>query len=375
MKRLLKEFLFLLSLVSVMHNVLADDSILIGQSGSFTGSFSEQGIAYRDGALLYFDEINQRGGINGRKIKLSSLDDKHENALAVENTKKLVKEDNVIALMNYTWTPTVRAAIPLVSKYKIAFFAPYTGAEDIYRSNNPYVFTIRASFSAELEMIIRHLATLGFKKIAVAGYSGAVGNELLEDIKRLAKNYGAKVVAAGLAVPNSGDINGAVKQLHGVDADAIVLGLSGTDAVNFIRKYNADNARKVPYFARSLIGVKQLIRDLGKDAAGISITQLVPNPYKQTMSLTKDFRALSLKKSASIAPDYLSLEGYIAARVMCEALLRSKGQPTRSGLIETMANLGKVNIGGFEINFRPGNHNGSEFVDMTMIGRDGRIIN
>lgn len=354
----------------------ADDSILIGQSASLTGVFAEQAIAYRDGALLYFDEVNRTGGINGRKIKLISLDDKHDNALAVENTKKLVEEENVVALMNYTWAPTVRAVIPLVTKYKIAFFAPYTGAADVYRSANPYVFTIRASNIAELEMIVRHLTTLGLKKVAIARYSGTVGDELVVGLQNLLQKYGAKLVSEGQMKPDSGDITNAVKKLLATDADAMILGISGTDAVKFIHKFNADNGRKIPYFARSLIGAKQLIHDLGIESAGIAVTQLVPNPYKQTMALTKEFRALSLKRSASAAPDYLSLEGYIAARVMCEALQKTgEKKITRNGLIETIAHLGKINVGGFELNFTPENHNGSEFVDLTMIGRDGKIMN
>lgn len=356
-------------------DAFSDDNIVIGQSASLTGNFSEQAIAYRDGALLYFDEVNRTGGIKGHKIKLISLDDRHDNAVAIANTNQFIADENVVALMNYTWTPIVRAVLPTVNKAKIAFFAPYTGAADVYLPLNPSVFTIRASFVAELDMIVRHLTTLGLKKIALARYSGSVGDELRVDLENLAKKYGASIVAEGLTKPDSGDNSASIKKLLGTEADAMILGISGTDAVNFVHKFNIENTHKTTYFARSLIGAKQLIKELGKESAGISVTQLVPNPYKQGMPLTKEFRALLLKRSPLSTPDYISLEGYIAARVLCEALLRTNGRPTRAELVDTLSRLGKVNIGGFELNFRPSNHNGSEFVDLTMIGRDGKIMN
>ena len=356
-------------------DAFSEDDIVIGQSASFTGSFSEQAIAYRDGALLYFEEINRTGGIKGRKVKLISLDDHHDNAVAIANTDRFIADESVVALMNYTWTPTVRAVLPAVNKAKIAFLAPYTGVADVYRSSNPTVFTIRASYVAELDMIVRHLATLGMKKIALARYSGTVGDEFRVDLENLAKKYGATIVAEGLTKPDSGDNSASIKKILGIKADAIILGISGSDAVNFVHKFNIETPYKIAYFARSLVGAKQLIKELGKESAGISVTQLVPNPYKQGLPLTKEFRDLFLKKSPLSTPDYISLEGYIAARVMSEALLHTNGRPTRAELVNTLSHLGKVNNGGFELNFRPSNHNGSEFVDLTMIGRDGKIIN
>lgn len=366
--------LLLLHVCGATHAEGAGNEIVLGQSASFTGSFSEQAIAYRDGALLYFDEINRRGGIHGRKIRLVSRDDRYDVELALSNTRKLIDEDKVFALMLYTWTPIARAVIPVATERRVPFFAPYSGATDIYRSGSPYVFTIRASFFAELEMIVRHLSMLGMHDIALVRYTSKTGDELQTDLEALLKKYNGKLTGVGTMVNNTADAAAAVRQLSNMNPHALLLGVSGSDAVAFVKAFEADGKRKPPYFARSLVGAKQLTSELGKQASGIAITQLVPNPFKKVLPVVKEYNRLLLAKDAQATPDYISLEGFIAAKVFCEALARSGPNPSRSTFLETMAKLGRLDIGGFEVNFTPANRNGSEYASITLIGRNGRPI-
>ena len=350
--------------------------IVLGQSGSFSGSFAAQAEAYRDGALLYFREVNRRGGIHGRKVRLVSLDDLYQPELAVENTVKLIERHNAFALVHYTWTPTARAAIPVAAKYQVPFFAPYTGASDIYQSSSPGVFTVRASFRAELEMIVRHVTTLGIRRIALVRYTSQTGDELQAELQPLLAKYGATLVGTGRMENNSARPEDAVRQLAQADAQAIVLGVSGSDAVAFVKGYGAATGRKPPYYARSLVGAGQLAEELGDQAFGISVTQLVPNPFKQVAEVSKEYNRL-LRTSdlpGTKKPDYISFEGFIAAKVLCEALRRAGPALTRAGFVQALSAL-QADLGGFEVKFGPNHRNGSDFVDMTMIGREGRPIN
>lgn len=351
-----------------------DNEIVFGQSASFTGSFSKQANAYRDGALLYFDEVNRRGGIHGRKIRLISRDDQYDPERALSNTRKFIEDDKVLALVLYTWTPIARAVIPVVTERRVPFFAPYTGANDVYRSGSPYVFTIRASFFAELEMIVRHLSTLGMHDVALVRYTSKTGDELQADLEALLKKYNGKLAGIGKMANNSANPAEAVRQLSAIDADALLLGVSGSDAVAFVQTFEAGGKRKFPYFARSLIGANQLASDLGKQATGITITQLVPNPFKKILPVVKEYNRLLLAKNPQASPDYIPLEGFIAAKVLCEALARSGPNPSRSRFVETLTNLGELDVGGFVVNFTPTNRNGSEYIGLTMIGRNGRPI-
>ncbi|MFN7855026.1 MAG: ABC transporter substrate-binding protein [Acidovorax sp.] len=373
----MKLWLLVLLLIAPLQAAPQDVSqgdIVLGQSASFTGSFAGQAAAYRDGALLYFNEVNRRGGIHGRKIRLVSLDDQYKPELAIQNTVKLLEEHKAFALTHYTWTPVARAVIPVASERKVPFFAPYTGAADIYKSSSPMVFTVRASFQAELENIIRHITTLGIRDIAFVRYSSKPGDELQADLQLLIEKYGAKLVGTGTMPNNSAKPENAIKQLAPVTAQAVLLGVSGTDAVAFIKGYEAAIGRKSQYYARSLVGAAQLAQDLGNQAFGISVTQLVPNPYKQVAEVSKEYNRLLKSSDSAAKPDYISFEGFIAAKVLCEALKRTKQPLTRAGFLQTLSTM-RVDVGGYEVAFRPGNQNGSEFVDMTMIGRDGRLIN
>jgi len=369
-------FLFLLFLAFNAHaqSEVVGNEIILGQSASFSGSFAEQAASYRDGALLYFNEVNRRGGIHGRKIRLVSLDDKYKVDLMLANTRKLLDEEKVFALALYTWTPMARAAIPVATGKKVPFFAPYTGADDVYQSDSRYVYTIRASFHAEMDTIVRHLATIGMHRLALVRYSSKTGEELRADLLPLLKKYGADLVGEGTMVINTADTVAAVKQLAPVDAQAIIIGVSGSDAVSFIQRYEATTGKKNAYYARSLVGTRQLVKELGDQAFGISITQLVPNPFKQTMPVTQEYMRLQVEKNAAAAPDFISLEGFIAARVLCKALERAGPKLTRQGFLDAMSHLGRTDIGGFEVNFTPERRNGSEYVGLTMIGRNGRIV-
>jgi branched-chain amino acid transport system substrate-binding protein len=349
--------------------------IVLGQSGSFSGSFAAQAEAYRDGALLYFREVNRRGGVHGRKIRLVSLDDLYQADLAAENTVKLIERHNAFALTHYTWTPIARAAIPVAAKYQVPFFAPYTGASDIYRSSNPLVFMVRASFQTELEMIVRHVTTLGIRRIGFVRYTSKTGDELLAELQPLLQKYGATLAGIGSMENNSARPEDAIRQLAAADAQAILLGVSGTDAVAFIRGFGAATGRKPPYYARSLVGAGQLADELGDQAYGISVTQLVPNPFKQVVEVSKEYNRLLRSTGAPGAkPDYISFEGFIAAKVLCEALRRAGPGLTRAGFVQALSAM-TADLGGYEVKFSPGHRNGSDFVDMTMIGREGRPIN
>ena len=115
----------------------------------------------RDGAKLWFDQVNAQGGVNGRRIELRSRDDKYESKLAAENTKKLIEEDRVFLLFAYVGTPTSQASLPIFTEARVPFVAPFTGAELLRSPFNRYIFNVRASYYDETEKIVEHLARTG----------------------------------------------------------------------------------------------------------------------------------------------------------------------------------------------------------------------
>ena len=353
---------------------VSDREILLGQSASFTGSFAEQAAAYRDGAQLYFDHVNKKGGVHGRAIRLLSLDDGYKAENAVANTKQLIEKDKVFSLFNYTWTNTVKASLPLASEAKVPMFAPYTGYEELYSQPNRFVFTTRANFSDELGTIIRHLMSIGLKHISLVRYDSLSGKELLlETEQRLAK-YEVKLDGVGMMKSNSKDPKEAVKALKAIESQVIILGMSGSDAVSFIRAYETETGRKPYYFARSLINAKQLSKELGAQARGISVTQTAPNPFKAAAPIAKEYRRLLSEKNAQAEPDYIALEGFIAAKVFVHGLELCGKNLTRERLISALESIKELELGGYSVKYSASNHHGSRYVDITLIGLNGRTF-
>ncbi len=153
----------------------------IGQPSGFTGSVAAGVKENTAGANLYFDAVNARGGILGKKIELVSVDDKFDPKLTVELARKLVTEDHVLALFLNRGTPHALALLPLLEELKVPLVGPSTGAMALHDPVNPWVFNVRATYQREAAEAIEHLARVGITRIAVLqtddafGADGAIG--------------------------------------------------------------------------------------------------------------------------------------------------------------------------------------------------------
>ncbi len=346
-------------------------TIVIGQSAAFTGPAAQLGIQMRDGARLWIDYVNAQGGVNGRRIELKSRDDKYESALAAENTKKLIEEDRVFALFAYVGTPTSAAALPIFSAARVPFVGPFTGAELLRNPFNRYIFNVRASYYDETDRIVDHLTRTGVKNIAVFHQNDSYGQAGLEGVKRAMTKRGLTISALGTNERNSTDVAAAVKAIGAVKPEAIVMITAYSSAAEFIRQM-----KKLPdptlFFNVSFVGSKALAEALGKDGHGVMISQVVPFPWSPMTPLVKEY--LGFAKAAKVDVNFSSLEGYISAKVLVEGLRRTGKEPTRERFIAALESISALDFGGFQVSFSPTNHNGSQFVDLSMIGRDGSFV-
>jgi branched-chain amino acid transport system substrate-binding protein len=348
-------------------------AILLGQSASFSGSFAGQAASYRDGALACFAAVNAAGGIHGRRIRLLSVDDAYDAQRATENTRRLIEEDQVFALFNPMWTNTVKAALALSAPAGVPMIGPYTGYEALYAEERAPVFTTRASFLDELAYIVRHLRTLGATRIGLLHYDSASGRELRADTERLMQPAGLKPSAIGSMQANAADPATAMAALGAVDLQALIVGISGSNAVAFLRAFRRARPSARCY-ARSLIGITQLMNELGPLAEGVSVSQTAPNPHRERAVVAAEYRRLLAALNPALKPDHIGLDGLISAKVMVEALHRCGPQPTRAGLVAAMESLREIDVGGYVLRYGPGRHHGSRFVDITLIGSQGRIL-
>ena len=349
----------------------SESKIILGQSAAFTGPAAQLGIQFYQGAKVYFDQVNAQGGVAGRLIEIRNLDDGYEPDRCAENTRKLIADD-VFALFGYIGTPTSVVALPQAIKAKVPFIAPFTGAMALRDPFNRYAFHVRASYNDETALIVKQLTTLTLKKIAVFYQNDAYGKAGLSGVTLALKGMGLKTVAEATVERNTVDVANAVKTLVAAGPDAVVQIGAYKACAAFIRE-----ARKAgyggTYYNVSFVGTQALADELGKEGAGVVVSQVMPSPYKAARPIAREFAEAVKAAGKDVHANFSSMEGYVAAKVLAEGLRRAGGKPSRESLITGLENLGGQSMGGFAVAFSPTDHVASKFVELSMLTGDGRV--
>lgn len=349
-----------------------NNKIILGQSAAFTGPAAELGIQFHQGARIWFDQVNAQGGVAGKTIEIKTLDDGYEPDRCAANTQKLISED-VFALFGYIGTPTSLAALPLLSKAQVPFIAPFTGAMGLREPFNKQVFHLRASYNDETALIVRQLTNLGLKKIAVFYQNDAYGKAGLDGVTLALDKLGLKAVAQATVERNSVDVAAAVRTINAAGPDAVVQISAYKSCAAYIRA-----ARKAgfggTFFNVSFVGTQALADELGKDGAGVVVSQVMPSPYSLARPIAREFSEAVKKAGGNAQANFSSMEGYLAAKVVTEGLKRAGTRMnSREGLIQGIEAIGSQSLGGFQLNFSASQHVASSFVELSMLTGDGRV--
>ena len=345
--------------------------IVLGQSAAFSGPAAQLGTQFHAGAKLFFDQLNAKGGVNQMQVEIRQLDDGYEPERCAENTRKLLADD-VFSLFGYIGTPTSVAALPLATKAQTPFFAPFTGAMGLRQPFNRMAFHMRASYQDETALIVKQLTNLGLKKIAVFHQNDAYGKAGLDGVTLALEALALKPVATATVERNSVDVARAVSILNAAQPDAVVQISAYTSCAAYIRA-----ARKAGYggtfYNVSFVGTQALADALGKEGAGVAVSQVVPSPYSASRPITREFLTAIAQGGNQVQPNFSSMEGYMAARLFSEGLRRTGGRPSREGLIESLESIRDFSLGGFAVSFGPTDHVASKFVELSMLTGDGRV--
>jgi len=347
------------------------DKIILGQSAPFTGPAAQLGIQFYQGAKVYFDQVNAQGGVGKRLIEIRNLDDGYEPSRCAENTRKLI-DDEVFALFGYIGTPTSIVALPLATKDKVPFIAPFTGAMALRDPFNKYAFHVRASYNDETGLIVKQLTALGLKKIAVFYQNDAYGKAGLDGVVLALGAQNLKPVAQATVERNTVDVAKAVTTLVAAGPDAVVQIGAYKACAAFIRE-----ARKAGYggtfYNVSFVGTQALADELGKDGAGVVVSQVMPSPYNTARPIAREFVEAVKAAGKEAQVNFSSMEGYVAAKVLVDGIKRGGAKITRESLISGMEAIGTQSMGGFSVSFSPTDHVASSFVELSMLTGDGRV--
>ncbi len=341
---------------------------MLGQSLPLSGPSAQLGLDYRRGALAWFESVNREGGIHGRRIELVSLDDKYEPSQTLINTRQLLKRNDLLALFGYVGTPTTKVALPLIEAAEVPLVAPMTGASLLRRPELRMVFNMRTSYRREIAAMVDELVRDAHHRIAIVYQDDAFGQDGLDGAMSALTSHGLKPVAITTVQRNSAQVGDALDDLMAVNPNGVVL-ISAYVSSAALATALRERGSSTQILNVSFVGTLALQRAMpvGK-ANGIGVAQVVPFPWNRWIPVVADYqRCLRLSDEAS-GFGFTSFEGYLAARMITEALTRAGKNPTRQSLVQGLESINDLDLGGFRIQMGRDDHNASDFVELTFLG-------
>ena len=349
---------------------VSKDSILFGQVAALNGPAQALGQGMREGILAAFEEANRAGGINGRKLELKSIDDGYEPEKTIEATNKTINEDKVFALVGAVGTPTSKAGQPIATAAKVPFIGPFTGAEFLRNPFNRYVVNIRASYFQETEAWVEHLTNdLGVTRIAILYQDDAFGLAGLAGVKKAMEKRNLSLVAEGTFKRNTTAIKSALLEIMKGQPQAVVTVGPYKPIAAFIklaRQLKVD----ATFVAISFVGSDSLAQELGSEGAGVVVSQVVPFPGDKSLPVVASYQSALAAVNEKSKPGFVSLEGYLAGRLVVEAIKRIPGEPTREAFLDVIERE-PFDLGGMKLTFSATQNQGSNRVYFTVLQSNG----
>ena len=350
--------------------------LVIGQVAPLTGVLASTGAQMVVGGKIYFDHINDQGGIHGAKIRVEVVDDAYKVAETVRLTRAMLAQPEIVALFGFAGTANVTQLLTdgVLDVGGAALVAPYTGGESLRTPFNPWIFHVRAGYADEAEHMVQQLTTLGMKRIAVMYQDDGFGKAgLLGVTNALAKRNLVLAIAAGYE-RNTDKVEDAVKKIKASDAQAIIMVSVNKSTAAFMKLYRESGGGAQMYNI-SVVDPAELVKLAGlKNAHGLGISQVVPYPYMANLQVVREYQALLKKYAPTEHINYTSFEEFVGAKVLVEALKRAGPNPTRAKVVKALETMGSFDTGGITVSYSPSNRIGSRYVEVTVIGSTGKLL-
>lgn len=344
--------------------------ILVGQTYVQTGPLASLATGPLIGIRAMFAAVNAGGGINGAPIELRQLDDAYDATRAAENVKKLGGDGAVAILMPIGTTSSV-GALKAANALKIPLVAPYTGAGPVVKFSE-YGFPVRISFDEEYGRIVNHLFTVGITRIAFAHNDNPGARSAMESTKKFIEQRGSEMTGS-VAIQNDGsDAEAKALELAKLKPTAIVLSATNAVTAKFIKAYRSSGA-EARFYSFSFLNGQQLHKDIGADAVGVVVSQVVPYPWNTALPLVAEYQA-AMKKLGVSELSYSSLEGFVSAKVLVEGLKRAGPSPSPESLKKAFENFKSLDLGGIFVRYGAADHQGLTFSELSMVRKDGAFI-
>jgi ABC-type branched-subunit amino acid transport system substrate-binding protein len=356
---------------------VTETTIKVGMSSPFSGPNGAYGLDMKEVIGAYFEQVNKGGGVHGRTLELVALDDGYETERTVANARKLITEEKVFALLQfYGSSPTTQAMNDVFGPAKVPLVGTISGAGTLrepvsQNPNNRYMFNVRASYADETAGLVNQLVGLGINKIAVFYQNDGFGKSGLEGTTAALAKHGLAPTVAATVERNSLDVTEAVRSISATNPQAVIMVTLYKPTAAFVKAMRA--AGPTPQFMTlSPVGADLLVQELGDDARGVGISQVMPYPLTDSVPVSREYRRLIKARGGNYS--YYGIEAYVTARVFVEALRRTGKDLNREALVQTLERMEDAGIRSYPVKFTPDGRSGSSFVDISVIGPGGRVL-
>ena len=378
---------------------VSDEEIILGTSAAFTGPSRGLGIELYRGSMAYFSHVNEQGGVFGRKIGLKLYDDSYQPDPAVNNTRVLMEEDEVFALFGYVGTPTVTRVLPLLKKFqarKFLLLFPFTGAQP--QREFPYgdfAFNLRASYRQETEGLVDNFVDIDRERIGVFYQADAYGRSGWEGVRNALAKYDLNIV--GEATYTRGtkfttNLRDQVEILKNAQPKAVICIGAYAACAAFLRDA-IDRGLEVPIANVSFVGSENLLKLIDDSQENsenytrfLVNSQVVPSYTDDTLPGVVEYDSFMKKYNPRVPEEFdddqyatfdrsfVSLEGFLNAKLMTEILRRAGANPTRADLEPAVFSIDELDLGiGENVSFSPSRRQGLDRVYYTVV-EDGVFV-
>ena len=377
---------------------VTDSEFTLGMSAAFSGPSRGLGIELYRGAMAYFEQINGAGGVRGRRVALKTYDDGYQPDPCVKNTTTLMLDDQVFLLFGYVGTPTVTRVLPMLKKFQdrsMFLFFPFTGAQP--QREPPYgafAFNLRASYEQETGGLVDNFVNVGRRRIAVFYQADAYGRSGWAGVRKALRRHGETI--AGEATYKRGSkftsiMRRPVEILKAADPQAVIC-IGAYAACAAFARDAVDMGLRVPIANLSFVGSENMLKLLTDDRTPedsarytelLVNSQVVPSYEDTTIPAVREYRELMARHNPAppaelVTEDYtpfehsfVSLEGFLDAKLMAEVLGRLGDAPSRKGLEEAVFTVRDVDLGlGELVSFGPERRQGLQRVYYTVVDDD-----
>ena len=347
--------------------------IVVGASLPLSGpnaAAGQEGLAV---LKAYFDSVNQSGGIDGRPVRLNALDDAFNPQKAADNARQLI-DAKAVALVNCWGTSSCSAMVPVANQAGIPLVGGIAGGGAMRSAPGRYAFNIRASTTAEIDAMVRQMASIGQKSIAVVYQNDAFGKSGQAAASTVLQQHQLPAVAELAIAPDGSNAASVAAALAALPSVHGVIVVASPPATIALVTQARQKSLGMQFYNLAAQASQTVVQGLGEQTAGVVFTTLVPSPWRSTTPVVQQYQRLFGAGTGPQNYSYLGMEVFINAHTLVEGLRKAGRSVQRESLTAALDNLGAQQYGPMTVRFLPGQREGSSYVGLALIDRRGRFI-